>query len=71
MNNADNEFILRIQDKRNSFAFIDKKKKTKKANEQIRKSNFKRIYFDPTSSHIQKLKQFSKKWVRKGEFSKE
>ena len=71
MNNADNEFILRIQDKRNSFAFIDKKTDTKKTNEQIRKSNFKRIYFDPTSSRIQKLKQFSKKWVRKGEFSKE
>ena len=30
MNNADNEFILRIQDKRNSFAFIDKKKKKPK-----------------------------------------
>ena len=31
-----------------------------KANEQTRKSNFRRIDFDLTSSHIQKLKQFSK-----------
>ena len=33
----------------------------------IKKSNFIRINFDPTSSHIRKAKDFSKKWVRKGE----
>ena len=32
-----------------------------KTNEQIRNSNFKRIDFDPTSSHIQEVKQLSKK----------
>ena len=35
-----------------------------KTNEQIRNSNFKRIDFDPTSSHIQEVKQLSKKQFR-------
>ena len=50
---------------------MDKETDKEKANEQIRKSNFKKIHFDPTSLHIQKVKQFSKKCVRKGELSKE
>ena len=35
-----------------------------KTSEQIRNSNFKRTEFDPTSSHTQKVKQFSKKQFR-------
>ena len=71
MNNLDNEFILRIEDKGNRFIFVDKKTDNEKANEKIQKSNFERIHFDPSSSHIQKVKIFSKKWVRKAELSKE
>ena len=56
MNNTDNEFILRIPDKGNWLIFVDKKTDQEKANEQIRKGNFKRVNFDPTSSRIQKLK---------------
>ena len=67
MDNADNEFILRIQVKGNRSIYVDKKTEKEKGNEQTRKSNFKRINFDSTSSHIQKVKQFSKKWVRKRE----
>ena len=67
MNNTHNEFLLRIQDKGNRFIFVDKKTHKENANEQIRKSNFKKIHFDPTSLYIQKVKQKQKKWVRKGE----
>ena len=42
-----------------------------KTNEQIRNSNFKGIEFDPTSSHIQKVKQFLKKRFRESELSQE
>ena len=41
--------------------FVDKKTDKEKPNGQIRKGNFKRIDFDPASSHIQKVEQFSKK----------
>ena len=71
MNSTDNDFLLRIQDKVNRFIFVDKKTDKEKANEQIRKSNFKNIHFDPTSLYIHKVKEFSKKWVRKDELSKE
>ena len=40
MNNTDNEFLLRIQDKGNRFLFVDKKMDKEKTNEQIRISNF-------------------------------
>ena len=40
MNNTDNEFFLRIQDKGNRFLFVDKKTDKEKTNEQIRISNF-------------------------------
>ena len=43
MNNTDNEFLLRIQDKGNRFIFVDKKTDKEKANEQIRKSNLKKF----------------------------
>ena len=65
MNNADKEFILRIQDKGNRFIFVDKKTDKKKANKYLKKTNFKRIHFDPTSSHIQKVKQFFKEKRKK------
>ena len=54
MNNTHNEFLLRIQDKGNRFIFVDKKTHKEKANEQIRKSNFKKVHFDPTSLYIKK-----------------
>ena len=56
MNNTDNEFLLRIQDKGNRNVFVDKTADEEKAIEQIRKSSFKKIHFDPTSSHIKKVK---------------
>ena len=59
MNNTDNEFLLRIQDKGNRFIFVDKKTDKEKANEQIRKSNLKKFIL------IQKVKQFSKIWLSK------
>ena len=55
MSDGDNEFILRIQDKGNRFIFVDMKMDKEKSNEQIRKSNFKRIHLDPLSSHIHKV----------------
>ena len=40
MDNADNEFFLRIHYKGNRFIFVDKKTNKEKTNEQIGKSNF-------------------------------
>ena len=37
------------------YLLVRKKTDKEKANEQIRKSNFKRIDFDRTTSHIQKV----------------
>ena len=68
---AGNEFLLRAQDKGNGFIFLDKKTNKEEASEQIRTSNFLKKHFDPTSWHIQKVKQFSQKWARKGDLSKE
>ena len=56
MNDTDNEFIYKIPDKGDRFIFADEKTDKEKANEQTRKGNFKRIDFNLTSPHIQKLR---------------
>ena len=61
MNNTDDEFILRIQDKCNSFIFVDKKTDEVKEYEQNRKRSFDRVDFGSTSSDIQNVKQLPKK----------
>ena len=43
MNDTDNEFLLRIQDKGNINVFVDKTTDKEKAIEQIRKSKFKKF----------------------------
>ena len=44
MNNTDNQFLLRIQDKGYRFIFVDKTTDKEKANEQIRKNNLKKKF---------------------------
>ena len=61
---------MRLQDKGNRFVVADKKTHRNKAQEQI-DSSFKTLDHDPTSNHIKIVSEWSNKWFRKGEISKD
>lgn len=69
MNDINNEFIFRIQDKGNRFVFVDKKTDRLKAEEQIRRSNFVQVPRDPTQAHINIIEQFVEKWSKRKQLS--
>ena len=69
MNKADNETVLRIQDKGNRFVLVDKKTDKEKAYVQIERSNFVQVEDDPTKHHVEIVKNFVQKWTKKGELN--
>ena len=62
---------MRLQDKGNRFIIVDKQTDCKKANEQIERSSFLKIDYDPTTLHINKVKDWTNKWISRNEISKE
>ena len=61
--NSDSQLITRLQDKGNRIVIVDKETDTNKVNEQIDRSSFKRINFDPTNKHIDKVEKWANKWL--------
>ena len=62
---------MQLQDKGNRFIIVDKQTDCKKTNEQIERSSFLKIDYDPTTLHINKLKDWTNKWISRNEISKE
>ena len=56
---------MRLQDKCNRFVVVDKETNKIKAQQQIAKSSFQELNYDPTKEHIKKVEQWSEKWFRK------
>ena len=62
---------MRLQDKGNRFIIVDKQTDREKANEQIERSSFLKIGYDPTTLRINKVKEWATKWISRNEISKE
>ena len=69
--NKEFELVMRLQDKGNRFVIVDKGADKIKAKQQITRSSFQELNYDPTKKHIKKVEQCSEKWFRKKEISKE
>ena len=62
---------MRLQDTGNRFVIVDKLTDLEKAQEQIARSAFRKIDADLTNKHIEIVSNWSQKWVKKKEISKE
>ena len=62
---------MRLQDKGNRFIIVDKQTDCEKDNDQIERSSFLKIDYDPTTLHINKVKEWTIKWISRNEISKE
>ena len=60
-----------LQDKGNRFIIVDKQTDCEKVNEHFERSSFLKIDFDPTTLHINKVKDWTNKWISRNEISKE
>ena len=69
--NKDSDKVMRLQDKGNRFIIVDKQTDREKANEQIERSSFLKIGYDPTTLRINKVKEWATKWISRNEISKE
>ena len=67
----ESNLIMRLQDKGNRFVIVNKATDTQKAKEKIERSSFAEINYDPTTSHVQKVENWARKWHDRGEISKE
>ena len=63
--NEESKLVMRLQDKCNRFVVVDKETNKIKAQQQIAKSSFQELNYDPTKEHIKKVEQWSEKWFRK------
>ena len=68
--NAESDLIIRQQDKGNRFIIADKDTDIQKANEQIQRSSFQVVNHDPTLDHVERVKQWTEKWLEKNEIDK-
>ena len=71
MFNKTGDLVMRSQDKGNRFVVVNKETDIQKANDQINRSSFKKLDHDPTKDHIEIVKRWSNKWLKKGDISKE
>ena len=63
--------MIRLQDKGNRFALVNKETNKVKAQQQIAKSSFQELDYDPTKEHIKRVEQWSEKRFGKKKNSKE
>ena len=59
--NKDSDKVMRLQDKGNRFIIVVKQTDHEKANEQIERSSFLKIDYDPTTLHINKVNESATK----------
>ena len=69
--NENGELVMRVQDKGNRFVVVNKETDIRKANEQIERSSFTKLNYDPTAEHIEKVKIWAEKWHKNGSITKE
>ena len=62
---------MRLPSKGNRFIIVDKETDCEKVNEQTGSSSFLKIVNDPTTLHINKVKDWTTKWICRNEISKE
>ena len=62
---------MRLQDKGNRFIIVDKQADCEKANKQIKRSSFLKIDNVSIILHINKVKDWTTKWMSRNEISKE
>ena len=70
-NNPESDLLIRQQDKGNRFIIVDKETDIAKAEEQIQRSSFRKIDYDPTLDHIEGVKRWAEKWTKRKEISSE
>ena len=61
---------MRLQDNGNRFVIVEKDTDRLKAQQQIARSTFNKLDYDPTYTHIQKVKEWSDKRKNRGEIIK-
>ena len=69
--NPDSELVMRLQDNGSRFVIVDKQTDQLEAEQQISKSNFIRLDYDPTEEHISKVSGWASKWHERQEISEE
>ena len=69
--NSDSDLVMRLQDKGNRFVIVDKQTDKFQAEQQISKSNFIRLDYDPTEEHTSKVSSWASKWYERQEISEE
>ena len=67
--NKESDKVMGLQDKGNGFIIVDKETDCEKANEQLERSSFSKIDYDPTTLHFKKVKEWTIKWVSRNEIS--
>ena len=65
----ESDLVMRLQDKGNRFVLVDKQTDLEKAKDQIARSAFRELDEDPTAEHIEIVKGWAQKWVKKKEIS--
>ena len=67
-NNA-SSLIMILQDKGNRFVIVDKDTDKRKAYDQIERSSFRLLDYDPTEEHIERVTDWAGKWYLSGDIS--
>ena len=69
--NPDSDLAMRLQDKGNRLVIVDKQTDKLKSEQQISKSNFIWLDYDPTEEHISKVSSWASKWHERQQISEE
>ena len=69
--NKESDKVMRLQEKGNRFIIVDKQTDHEKADDQIERTYYLKIDYDPTTLHIDKVKEWATKWISRNEISKE
>ena len=67
--NNDSSLVMRLQDKGNRFVIVDKDTDKRKAYDQIERSSFRLLDYDPTEEHIERVTDWAGKWCLSGDIS--
>ena len=68
--NKKSDTIMGLQDKGNRFVIVDKNTDPLKAQQQIGRSSFIKLYQDPTDTHIKNVQEWADKWKNRGNITK-
>ena len=69
LQNKDSTVCIRLQDKGTRFVIVDKAEDILKAEAQISRSSFDKVNIDLTGKHIQQVKAWADKWLKREKIS--